>query len=114
MHMNRFIWVFLVCSLFQIGAIGQNPIIDFTTQPSVRWKFKINQPILSSPVVNENRVYFGDPPYEHLLLTLIRLQNIDQAAIAKSVAVPSDIPAAIHQAKLSALEAMLNEKRNLQ
>ena len=54
------------------------------------------------------------PPYEHLLLTLIRLQNIDQAAIAKSVAVPSDIPTAIHQAKLSALEAMLNKKRNLQ
>ena len=65
---------------------------------------------------HHGRLGFHDvpyPPYEHLLATLIRLQNIDQSVIAKAVAGPSEIPNAIHQAKLSTLEAMINEKRKL-
>ena len=53
------------------------------------------------------------PPYEHLLAALIKLQSIDQAAIAKSAAGPADISNAIHQAKLSALDAIANPQRKL-
>ena len=49
------------------------------------------------------------PPYEHLLAALIALQNIDQAAIAKSATI--DISNAIYQAKLAALEAIIDDQR---
>lgn len=52
------------------------------------------------------------PPHEHLLATLIKLQGIDQATIAKSVARPADISVAIHQARLSALNPKINEQRD--
>jgi eukaryotic-like serine/threonine-protein kinase len=32
---------------------------DFTEKPFVKWKFKINQPILSSPVIDDETLYFG-------------------------------------------------------
>jgi eukaryotic-like serine/threonine-protein kinase len=34
-------------------------IPDFKTLPSVKWKFRINQPILSSPVIDGSTVFFG-------------------------------------------------------
>jgi eukaryotic-like serine/threonine-protein kinase len=32
---------------------------DFTEKPFIKWKFKINQPILSSPIIDNDVVYFG-------------------------------------------------------
>src|SRR5687767_12585848 len=34
-------------------------IKDFKDKPSPKWKFKTTQPILSSPIIDENVVYFG-------------------------------------------------------
>ncbi|MEQ1516544.1 MAG: multifunctional CCA addition/repair protein [Usitatibacteraceae bacterium] len=51
------------------------------------------------------------PPHEHLLATLVTLQNIDQAAVAKATTNPAGIPSAIHEAKLAALKLIINEKR---
>src|SRR5438128_1417472 len=36
-----------------------DPLPDFKTTPSLRWKFHTNQPILSSPIISENSVYVG-------------------------------------------------------
>jgi outer membrane protein assembly factor BamB len=35
------------------------PIEDFKTRPIIKWKFKIKRPILSSPIISDNLVYFG-------------------------------------------------------
>ena len=32
---------------------------DFLTQPKLSWKYKINKPIIASPTVSENQVFFG-------------------------------------------------------
>ena len=52
-------WLGLLVFLTAIGhAYAQAPG-DILKQPSVQWRFKIKQPIFSSPVVNEGVVYFG-------------------------------------------------------
>jgi eukaryotic-like serine/threonine-protein kinase len=51
---------------------------DFGTKPFIKWKFKINQPILSSPVLDHQIVYFGG-----LDSTLYALQLKDSKVIWK-------------------------------
>ena len=53
------------------------------------------------------------PPYGHLLATHSALQSINQADVARTAATPAEIPNAIHQAKLSALEATIDQQRKL-
>src|SRR5687767_12101171 len=37
----------------------KNPVPDFKDKPVLKWKFKTSQPILSSPVMDDEIVYFG-------------------------------------------------------
>jgi outer membrane protein assembly factor BamB len=46
--------------LAQDSPINSSVIIpDFKTIPQIKWEFKTNEPIFSSPVVDANLVYFG-------------------------------------------------------
>ena len=46
--------------LAQDSPVNSSVIIpDFKTIPQIKWEFKTNEPIFSSPVVDANLVYFG-------------------------------------------------------
>lgn len=54
--MKKFIAITLLVLVSQF-SIAQKGQIDFDKLPTVQWKFKIKQPIFSSPVINEGTVY---------------------------------------------------------
>lgn len=61
----RIISCFLFFLIFQIST-GQNTSdnkssvnTDFDEIPKIKWEFKTSKPIFSSPVISENKVYFG-------------------------------------------------------
>lgn len=56
--MRRILVLALITSAVLPG-LGQQVIPDFSAKPSVKWKYKIQRPIYASPVVDENRVFFG-------------------------------------------------------
>jgi outer membrane protein assembly factor BamB len=78
--MKPLIIIILSSSLFfttVAQTTKEKPIADFKTQPSLQWKFKIpgkgrmdKTPILSSPVINDNLVYFGGPDSTFYALNL--------------------------------------------
>ncbi len=45
--------------LLSIGISGKGQIRDFEKLPSVGWRFRINAPIISSPIISDNSVYFA-------------------------------------------------------
>jgi eukaryotic-like serine/threonine-protein kinase len=48
------------CLVISITSFGQKQNTnDFDKEPSVAWRFRINQPIFSSPVISDGLVYFG-------------------------------------------------------
>ena len=52
----------LLATLFLFAFIeltAQQKIADFKVEPTLHWKFRINAPIIASPVVSDNLVYFG-------------------------------------------------------
>ena len=49
----------LLVTVISISASAQTIIKDFADKPSIKWKFKTTQPILSSPVIDEGVIYFG-------------------------------------------------------
>src|SRR5690349_5013173 len=61
----------LLVTVISISASAQTIIKDFSSQPSIKWKFKTTQPILSSPVIDEGVIYFGgcDSTFYALQLT---------------------------------------------
>lgn len=65
---------------------------------------------------HHGRAGFSDAPYppvQHLRTALLRLQTVDQAAVARAVAGPAAIADAIHQAKLATMQNLINEQRKL-
>lgn len=61
----RFIFCFLFLLIFYFSG-GQNRVKnsssvnpDFDYLPKVKWEFKTNSPIFSSPIISDNTVYFG-------------------------------------------------------
>ena len=57
--MKKDFLVLLLTILAITRSFGQSPLADFGDAPKVKWKFKTARPILASPVIDENRVYFG-------------------------------------------------------
>jgi outer membrane protein assembly factor BamB len=59
----RFLTLLVFCSVIS-SVSAQSPsetkaISDFKTKPTLKWKFNIKGPILSSPVISDEVVYFG-------------------------------------------------------
>ncbi len=62
--LNRWIFFILIAAYSNISAQISSPgkdqqVPDFKEEPEVKWVFKTNFPIFSSPIVNENLVYVG-------------------------------------------------------
>lgn len=59
------VFTFAICLFFTNSISAQNlnitsqPVSDYREIPKVKWEFKTNAPVFSSPVVDENIVYFG-------------------------------------------------------
>lgn len=47
------------CGLFFYALVCGQPIRDFVKEPTVKWRFKINAPIFSSPIISDGIAYFG-------------------------------------------------------
>ncbi len=88
----------------------------FDGTDALRRPARFNDLITACACDHHGRLGFNDEPYppvQYLLAALTNLQSIDQAAIAKSAAAPVEISNAIQQAKLVALEILINEQREL-
>lgn len=44
---------------FNVTAQSNTPVADFTTAPTVQWKQHTNQPLIASPVIDNNNVFVG-------------------------------------------------------
>jgi eukaryotic-like serine/threonine-protein kinase len=49
----------LLILVTELGFSQKVPQVDFEKTPVVQWKFKIKQPVFSSPVISEGTVYVG-------------------------------------------------------
>ena len=44
---------------FNVTAQSNTPVADFKTAPTVQWKQHTNQPLIASPVIDNNSVFVG-------------------------------------------------------
>jgi outer membrane protein assembly factor BamB len=53
---NILLWLLLFSA---VDSFCQELPSNFESEPTVKWRFKTNAPIISSPIVSDNVVYFG-------------------------------------------------------